>query len=105
MIEHGKLGNAKKNARINMEYSQEKLAEIIDITPTHLKHIESEHRKPSIDVLFRLVSTLHISLDNLIFEKNEFENEKKEIDAMLSDCNLHQLKILAKIIKVIKEEV
>lgn len=82
----------------------EKLAEIVDITPTHLKHIESEHRKPSIEVLFKLVYALRISLDNLIFEKNEFENEKKEIDTMLSDCSLRQLKLISKILKSIKEE-
>ena len=43
---------------------------MIDITVTHLKHLESEHRNPSIEVLFKLVSTLNLSIDNL------FANDK-----------------------------
>ena len=44
------IGQVIKYARIENGFSQEQLAELIDITPTHLKHIESGHRKPSIEV-------------------------------------------------------
>ena len=36
------LGNAIKEARMKQNLSQEILAEMIGISPTHLKHIESE---------------------------------------------------------------
>ena len=48
----GLLGNTIRQARLNCKMTQEELAEAVQITPTHLKHIESEHRKPSIEVLF-----------------------------------------------------
>jgi transcriptional regulator with XRE-family HTH domain len=51
--------------------SQEELAELVEITPTHIKHIESEHRKPSLELLYRLVRTLNLSLDTLIFPERE----------------------------------
>ena len=60
-MEKGLLGNTIRQARIDNKYTQEELAEKIGITATHLKHIESEHRKPSIEVLFSLASELHIS--------------------------------------------
>ena len=61
-LEKGILGNTIRKYRIMRGLSQEELAEAVDITPTHLKHIESEHRKPSVEVLFRLVYALHASI-------------------------------------------
>ncbi len=56
---------------MNRHMSQEKLAELLNITPSHLKHIESEHRKPSLEVLFKAVVLLDISLDALLFPEGE----------------------------------
>ena len=48
IMQNIELGNAIRNARISRNLSQEDFSEMIGISPTHLKHIESEHRKPSI---------------------------------------------------------
>lgn len=69
-MERGELGNAIRAARMARGISQEKLAELLDITASHLKHIESEHRKPSIEVLFRLATLLDLSLDSLLFPEH-----------------------------------
>ena len=65
-MEHGKLGNAIRKKRIEAQLTQEQLAELVGVTPTHLKHLESEHRMPSVEVLFRLAETLQLSLDELL---------------------------------------
>ena len=41
------LGDTIRQARMDNKMTQEQLAEAINISPTHMKHIESEHRKPS----------------------------------------------------------
>lgn len=69
-MERGDLGNAIRAARMARGISQEKMAELLDITTSHLKHIESEHRKPSIEVLFRLATLLDLSLDRLLFPEH-----------------------------------
>ncbi len=102
MIEPKVLGNAIKDARINNNLSQEELAELVGITPTHLKHIESEHRKPSIEVLFKLTETLHLSLDNLIFGNYQVLNELHNAEILLKDCDLRELKIVMDLIKSLK---
>ena len=65
-----KLGNAIRDARIGRGMSQEYLAEKLNVTPTHVRHIESSHRKPSIELLFQISVLLDLSLDALIFENN-----------------------------------
>ena len=62
------LGTAIWNARKARGITQERLAELVNITTSHLKHIESGHRRPSIEVLFQLAKILDLSLDALIFE-------------------------------------
>lgn len=61
------IGSIVQKARTNRGISQEKLAEVMDVTPTHIRHIESGHRKPSVELLFALAKYLDISLDSIIF--------------------------------------
>ena len=89
------LGRAIKIARINKQISQEKLAELVDITPTHLKHIESGHRNPSISVLFKLMRILQFSFDDLVFpEKTLPSINFQKAQLMLRECDEHQLDII-----------
>lgn len=98
------LGNTIKEARINMNLSQEQFSEMIDISPTHLKHIESEHRKPSIEVLFRIAQTLNMSLDNILFLQNDKNKQLiNEIDNLLPTCTENELQIIIDLIYSIKK--
>lgn len=94
-IVKGTLGNAIRNARIKKGLSQETLAELVGITPTHLKHIESEHRKPSIEVLIEIAQILQMSVDNIIFPQESEINQKiNEIENKLKNCSLNELQIV-----------
>lgn len=99
-LEKGVLGNAIRSARLKNNLSQEQLAELVEITPTHLKHIESEHRKPSIEVLFHLCQILHLSLDKLIFDSNSKKID--DIIPLLSDCNECELNIVIDLLYSLK---
>ena len=91
----GILGNAIKAARIEKHISQEALAEMVSITPTHIKHIESEHRKPSVEVLYRLVRTLNISLDDVFFPNLSDDNAlQRKAQRLLIECDERQIKII-----------
>lgn len=103
-LEKGILGNAIRNSRIKKGLSQEALAEMVGITPTHLKHIESEHRKPSVEVLIDLVQILQMSVDNIIFPQTSEINLKiNEIENGLSDCTLGELQIILDVLHSLKK--
>ena len=65
------LREAIRKGRKNKKITQEELAEKLEVSPTHVKHIESGHRKPSIEILFEITKILNISLDGVVFSKNE----------------------------------
>lgn len=93
--DYSTLGKAVKLARQKKNLSQETLAEILDITPTHLKHIESGHRNPSVDLLFRMARTLQMSLDDVIFPERQLPSLNfQRAQLLLRDCNEQQLNII-----------
>lgn len=95
-MQPGLLGDTIRQARIDNKLTQEQLAELVQITPTHLKHIESEHRKPSIEVLFALAETLHFSLDALFITdgSKEHSRRKNELQLLINTCNDNELDVL-----------
>lgn len=101
-MERGILGNAIRNARIRKGYFQEELAELIGITPMHMKHLEGEHRKPSIEVLIKLMETLDLSFDSLVFS-GIYEYKNNEWPIMLTDCSERELNIIRDLIFSIKK--
>ncbi len=94
-LQRGVLGNAIRTARIKAGYTHEELAELLDITPTHLKHIESEHRRPSIEVLLHIMELLHLSLDSLVFPQSEEKHAViRDIYHLLMGCTEKELQII-----------
>lgn len=102
-LEKGVLGAAIRTARLEKHYTHEALAELVGITPTHLKHIESEHRKPSIDLLYRLVQALNLSLDSLFFPEREDDTFHKT-ERRMRQCSESQLRILYATMEAMQKE-
>lgn len=61
------LGDAIRAARMKKGITQEHLAELLDITPIHLKNIEGSRRKPSVPLLLEMMELLDFSVDALVF--------------------------------------
>ncbi len=93
------IGKVVKSARIENNMSQERLSEILDVTPTHLKHIESGHRKPSIELFFKLMNVLDISIGEFC-EENASEPDA-EMSRLLAQCSEKELDVLKGIARVL----
>lgn len=89
------LGTVIKAARKKNLLTREQLAEKVKITPRYLMSIENEDKKPSYDVLFRLIRELGISADMVFFpEKSADDTEKEEIIRLLYFCKERELKVI-----------
>lgn len=89
-----RLGSTLKTARKAKGLTREQLAEIINITPRYLMSIENENKKPSYDVLFRLVRELGISADTIFYpEKQQADTKVEYLIRLLYLCNERELKI------------
>ncbi len=99
-----KIGSVIKKYRLEKQISQETLSEIVDITPTHLKHIESGHRRPSVEVMFAIFNELNIPFVELNTDIDIGSLEKAKINRLLEECNETKLDTIYKITKVIVNE-
>ena len=105
-LPRGLLGSAIKRARLNKNLTQERLAEIINITPMHMKQIESGRRNPSVYVLYRIVYALDFSLDSLLSNHDDEAQElRNKINLSLNRCSIHELQVVyATIEALLKKE-
>ena len=94
-LQRGLFGSSIKKARLEKKLTQERLAEVVGITPTHLKQLESERRKPSVDVLYSLAYSLDLSLDSLLSKTQDGSQElRNRINLCLDRCSVHEQKIV-----------
>lgn len=61
-----KLGQRTQNMRKQAGYTQERFAEKVNISETHMGHIEQGRRKPSFKVLQKIAKSLHVQVKDLI---------------------------------------
>jgi len=60
------FGKRIKAAREEKGLTQEKLAELLDLSPTHVSVIERGVKAPRLDTLIRIANTLEVSADELL---------------------------------------
>ena len=65
------LGAAIQQARAKKGYTQEQLAEMLNISLIHLANIERGRRNPSVPLLFQMMELLDFSVDALVFPAGE----------------------------------
>ena len=56
--------------RAKKDYTQEKLAELANISTKHLTKIENENVTPSIYIVYKLAKALSITVDKLLSEED-----------------------------------
>lgn len=95
-LDYPSIGKRIKIARIKADLSQERLAEIIDISPTHLSNIERGSTHVSLLTLVKIANALYTSMDelladNVLYTKPIFEND---IQRLLDGCNEYEIRIV-----------
>ena len=89
------LGKIIKQARLNKEYTREQLAEKIQISARYLTSIENQNKKPSFDILYKLIRELGIPADNIFYPEMKLDlSEKAQLIHMISQCDEHNLRVL-----------
>ena len=96
------LGDIIKSARQKADITMEKLADRVDITERYLYRIENEGKKPSFDVLFKIVRELSISPDSIFYpEKPSKDSEVEDLVRMLYGCDERSMQIIKATVKAV----
>ncbi|HHV12554.1 MAG TPA: helix-turn-helix transcriptional regulator [Clostridiales bacterium] len=104
-LDNKALGAAIKAARLEKRITQEQLAEIIEVAPSHIKQIEAGTRNPSIEVLYKLAQALNFSVDDVFFPGRKSDQELLyKIERSLQDCSVHELRVVYSTITALKDK-
>ena len=104
-LDYKAIGKRIKIARIQADLKQERLAEMVDLSPTHLSNIENGTTRVSLQTIVALANALGVSADDLLCDsvirsKVQFE---KDIRDILDDCDDYEIRIIKDLIAATKE--
>lgn len=104
-LDYKAIGKRIKIARIKADLTQEKLSEMVGVSPTHLSNIETGTTRVSLNAIISIANALHITSDDLLCDnvvkaKVQFE---KDIALILEDCDEYEIRIIRDMAAVTKE--
>ena len=90
--EHEMLGEIIKNARMKADITVEDLAAKVGVGE---RCIENEGKKPSYDILYKLIRELSILPDQIFFPEKKIEDSEMEsLVRMLYNCDERSMQII-----------
>jgi len=91
-INYIKLGDRIRYYRTAAGLSQEKLAEIIDVSFQHMSNIETGKKGLSLDTIMKIAHALDVSFDQLLADS--LPQNKNDLNRLLLDCSPEEVSIL-----------
>lgn len=94
------LGDAVKQARLDLKLTQSEVADSIDADERTIANIEHYKGNPKMEILWPLLRTLEIDANTVFYpEKAEASSEMIQIQQLLSQCSQKELQLLLPICK------
>ena len=103
-MDYYKIGQRIRKIRKAHGLSQEELAEKVDISTTHMSHIETGNTKLSLPVLVDIAAALEVRTDELLNDGASATTGTAldEIAAVLAHCTAKEAKVIADVVKATK---
>ncbi len=104
MLDYYSLGQRIKKYRQASHMTQEQLATTVDISDTHMSHIETANTKLSLKTFEAIAQALDVSTDVLLYGPSSVNKNAliEQIDEILDSCTITDLYILIDVLKATK---
>ena len=105
-MDYEKIGMRVRRFRLRKGLSQEQLAELIDISVTHMSHIETGRTKLSLPVFVALSDALEVRTDELLHDPApENTSVLRQLAAAVSGCTPQQAQCIADIARAARNAI
>lgn len=104
MIDYSTIGKRIREYRKKCGFTQAKLAELSEVEPSNISHIERAATKLSLPTLIKIANALGVTLDEIVYTnlKKSSHISQSEINELLKDCSASELKAISDVIKTTK---
>lgn len=103
------IGEKIKKRRQSLGITQEHIANVLDVNPSHISNIECGRANPSLTALIKIANILQCSVDTFIDEEYVFKRDeatKTTIDDKIIDklqlCSSEDKEKILKIVEIIE---
>ena len=99
------IGRRVRTFRKLRGYTQDKLAEMANISVVYVRNIENGNAKPSLPVFVRVAYALHVSLDEIVYGTPPFSpyDISAVIDGSVKSSKPNEREILIRTIEALKD--
>lgn len=107
MINYYEIGQRVRKYRKAYGLSQEELAEKVNISTTHLSHIETGNTKLSLPALVELASVLEVRVDDLLFGQRAISknDDVADIAQILDTCSAAEVAMMRDLVAAAKTSI
>lgn len=104
-LDYKAIGKRIKIARIKADLTQERLAELVGISPTHMSNIETGTTRVSLTAIVSIANALSVTVDDLLCDnvKKARVPIEKDIAGILESCDEYEIRIIADMAQALKE--
>ena len=103
MMNYYEIGQRIRRYRREKGMSQEQLAERVNISVTHMSHIETGNTKLSLPVLVDVADVLQVGADDLLTDRVQTA-DSEYILKLVSGCTPQQMDFICELIKMVKNK-
>ena len=104
-MDYEKIGKRIRDLRRQQGYTQEALAEAVDLSAPFVSHIERASKKASLETISRIASILNVTVDYLLTGTRSVDASAflPEIEMLLKDCLPHERQIIVDVAEAVKK--
>lgn len=94
--DYAAIGRRIRKARKELGFTQERLAEKVDLSTPHMSHIESGKTKVSLPSLILIANALNTTVDTLLHDNITVTQEAfdRDFKDLLEDCTVEERQLL-----------
>ncbi len=105
-LDYNKLGQRIRKYRMAAHFTQEQLAEAVDVVPSSISRIETNANSCSLSLLIKIATAFNVGIDALICDSLPPVKDlyiRKDFETLLSDCTTKELNLLFRVLEVTKK--
>lgn len=106
-LDYKSIGKRIKIARIKADLTQERLSEIVSVSPSHMSNIETGTTRVSLTLIVAIANALSVTVDDLLCDsiKSARVPFQNDIADLLSDCDEYEIRIIAEMTQALKDSI
>lgn len=99
-IQLKEIGQRLRQKRTELHLTREEFSELADISPGFYGQIEVGSTQMSIDTLIKITSSMHLSMEYVLFGTGYSPADTSPIIELLNNCNERELKLAERLLKL-----